>query len=91
MGNTTRAERIALRVVAAEKTRLEQAAKLQHKSLTEFVLSASREAAEAVLGDQTRFVLPALQMKALHAALDSPPRSIAKLKQLFARPSVFRR
>ncbi len=90
MSNAAKAERIALRVVSAEKDRLEQAAKLQHKTLTEFMLSASREAAENVLGDQTRFVLPKKQMAALVAALDSSPRNIPQLKALFARPSVFK-
>ncbi len=91
MGVTSKAERIALRVVSDDKERLEQAAKLQHQSLTEFVLSASRVAADLVLGDQTRFVLPKKQMTALHAALDAPPRAIPQLKALFARPNVFKK
>ncbi len=90
MSNAAKAERIALRVISTEKDRLEQAAKLQHKTLTEFMLSASREAAENVLGDQTRFVLPKKQMAALVAALDSAPRDIPQLKALFARPSIFK-
>lgn len=90
MGATSKAERIALRVAAVDKDRLEQAARLQHKTLTEFVLAASREAAEVILGDQTRFVLPHAQMQALMAALDAPPRDIPQLKALFSRPSVFK-
>lgn len=91
MGVTSKAERIALRVVNDDKNRLEQAAKLQHQSLTEFVLNASRAAADLVLGDQTRFVLPKKQMAALNAALDAPPRAVPQLKALFSRPSVFKK
>lgn len=91
MGVTSKAERIALRVVNDDKKRLEQAAKLQHQSLTEFVLNASRVAADLVLGDQTRFVLPKKQMAALNASLDAPPRAIPQLKALFARPNAFKK
>lgn len=91
MGVTSKAERIALRIVNDDKKRLEQAATLQHQSLTEFVLNASRVAADLVLGDQTRFVLPKKQMAALNAALDAPPREIPQLKALFARSNVFKK
>lgn len=91
MGVTSKAERIALRIVNDDKKRLEQAATLQHQSLTEFVLNASRVAADLVLGDQTRFVLPKQKMAALNAALDAPPREIPQLKALFARSSVFKK
>lgn len=90
MGVVSKAERIALRVASIEKARLEKAAQLQHLTLSEFMLSASRQAAEAVLGDQTRFILPAKDMKALEKALDAAPRSIPKLKALFARQSVLK-
>jgi uncharacterized protein (DUF1778 family) len=88
---TSKTKHIALRVAHQEKRRLEQAAKLQHRSLTEFVLSASREAADAVLGGQTRLVLPKEKIAVLNAALYRPPRAIPKLKALFARPSVFKK
>lgn len=91
MGVTSKAERIAVRIVNDDKKRLEQAAKLQHQSLTEFVLNASRAAADLVLGDQTRFILPKKQMTALNAALDAPPRAIPQLKALFARPNIFKK
>lgn len=54
-----------------------------------FVLSASRDAAARVLGDQTRFMLTATQMSALNKALDVPARELPGLKRLFAKPSVF--
>jgi uncharacterized protein (DUF1778 family) len=34
-------------------------------------------------------VLPAEQMKAFHAALDQPAKSIPRLRELLRKPSVF--
>lgn len=85
----TKTERIALRITSADKERLKQAAKLQHKTLTDFVIAASREAADAVLGYQTRFVIPQAQMQTLVTALEAPPCGVPQLKALFARPSIF--
>ena len=89
MNVSTRAERIEIRAIAELKITLEQAARLQDKSLSAFVLSASRDAAERVLGDQTRFMFTTTQMTALNQALDAPARELPGLKRLFAKPSVF--
>jgi uncharacterized protein (DUF1778 family) len=89
MNASTRAERIEIRATAELKIALEQAARLQDQSLSAFVLSASRDAAARVLGDQTRFMLTTTQMSALNTALDAPARKLPGLKRLFAKPSVF--
>ena len=89
MNASTRAERIEIRATAELKTVLEKAARLQDQSLSAFVLSASRDAATRVLGDQTRFTLTTSQMAALNKALDAPARALPGLKRLFAKPSVF--
>jgi uncharacterized protein (DUF1778 family) len=88
MTATSKSERIALRIAAEDKARLERAAALRGTSLSEFVLASSREAAEGVIGDQTHFILNRKQMVAFHAALDSAPREIPQLKRLFAKRSV---
>lgn len=89
MNASTRAERIEIRATAELKASLEKAARLQDQSLSAFVLSASRDAAARVLGDQTRFALSPNQMKALNQALDAPARELPGLKRLFTKPSVF--
>ena len=73
MNASIRVERIEIRATAELKIALEQAARLQDQSLSAFVLSASRDAAVRVLGDQTRFMLTTTQMSALNKALDAPP------------------
>ena len=89
MNAPTRTERIEIRATAKLKASLEKAARRQDQSLSAFILSASREAATRVLGDQTRFTLTEPQMKALNQALDAPARELPGLKRLFAKPGVF--
>lgn len=90
MGGVGKAERIALRIAAREKLLLERAARVRRTTLSEFVLAASRDAAENVLAEQARFVIAPRRMAAFVAALDAAPRSIPGLKALFAQRSVFK-
>ena len=88
MGSSSKSERLAIRIAAADKVKLERAAALQRRSVSEFVLATSREAAEHVLGEQTRFLLPPARHRAFLAALDAPARNIPELKRLFSRRGV---
>lgn len=91
MGFESKVERLALRIAAEDKARLERAAALQRRSVSDFVLSSSREAAELVLGEQTRFQLPPARYRAFQKALDAPARNLTGLKKLFSRRSVLER
>lgn len=86
---TTKNARIDLRVNPAQKALLEQAAESQGKNLSDFVISVSTEAAQMVLADQNRFFLPEEQMKKFLESLDEDPGENSKLRDLFARKSVF--
>jgi uncharacterized protein (DUF1778 family) len=89
MGATIKEERIEIRLAAAEKERIRQAALLCHQNVSEFVLRAVRSVADETLAEQTRFVLPEDQMMAFHAALDQPAKSIPRLREMFRKPSAF--
>jgi uncharacterized protein (DUF1778 family) len=91
MGSSSKSERLAIRIAAADKARLVRAADIQRRSVSEFVIASSREAAEHVLNEQTRFRLPPAKHQAFLAALDAPAREIAALKRLFSRRSVLER
>jgi uncharacterized protein (DUF1778 family) len=91
VGSTSKSERLALRITAADKAKLARAAALQRRSVSEFVIASSRQAAEHVLGNQTRFRLPPSKYRAFVAALDAPARTIPELKRLFSRRSVLER
>jgi uncharacterized protein (DUF1778 family) len=81
--------RIDLRVNLTQKSLLELAAASQGKKLSDFVISASTEAAQMALADQNRFVLPEEQMTRFLESLEEEPRDIPELRALFARKSVF--
>ena len=82
-------ERLNLRIAPAAKILIRRAAKLRKYSLSDFVVRSSQDAAEAVLAEQTRFVLPQAQWLAFNAALDAPAKTIPALKRLMTEPSVF--
>lgn len=81
--------RIDLRVNLSQKTLLELAAASQGKKLSDFVISASTEAAQMALADQNRFVLSEEQMTKFLESLEEEPTDIPELRALFARKSVF--
>ncbi len=89
MGATVKEERIEIRLAAAEKDRIRQAAVLSHQNVSEFILRAVRSAADETLASQTRFVLPEDKMDAFYAALDQPAKSIPRLRELLKKPGVF--
>ena len=88
MRTQTKVERVALRLAAADKSHLTRAARLQGRTLSEFMLAASREAADLALNEQTRFTLSAEALRKFTAALDAPAREIPALRRLFSVPSV---
>ncbi len=81
-------ERLFLRASAELKERLAHAAVLQHQTITEFVLAASRDAANRILGEQTRFALSTEEMKKFESALEAPARDLPALRRLMNRKSV---
>lgn len=87
----TASTRLNIRVTPTAKELLRAAAKLRKDSLTGFILRSSQDAAETVLAEQTRFVLPEEQWAAFNAALDAPAKDIPALRRLLTEPSVFDR
>ncbi len=81
--------RIDLRINQSQKALLELAAAAQGKKLSDFVITASTEAAQMALADQNRFILPEAEMKRFLASLEEEPQEIPALRELFARKSVF--
>jgi uncharacterized protein (DUF1778 family) len=83
-----KAERIALRLAVSDKAHLTRAAKLQGRTLSDFMLAVAREAADLALNEQTRFTLSPEALRKFTAALDAPARENPALRKLFASPSV---
>lgn len=80
---------INLRVPSAQNILIERAARETGDSRSDFMLRASLERAEAVLADQTRFVLTKEQWLEFHKALDAPLPKPEALAKLLNRPRVW--
>jgi uncharacterized protein (DUF1778 family) len=86
---TTRSEKLDLRLTPEAKRTLNIAASAAGRSVSEFVLESALSRAEETLADRQHFGLDAERWKAFMAALEAPPRKIPQLEKLMREPSVF--
>lgn len=80
-----RTERIELRAEPELEQRIRYAAKLAGQSLTDFMLDAASERAEAVITSAQVTVVPSDFFDALWEALDEPPQPNAQLARAFKK------
>lgn len=78
-----------IRVTEPEKKLVEQAASISHMGMSQFMLQATLRAAEDVLADQTRFVLPTDEWNRFVELLERPPRILPGLREAASKPSPF--
>lgn len=78
---------INLRVTPRDRDLIDRAAAALGKNRSEFMMEASRQAAEDALLDRTAFRLDAEQFSAFMAQLDAPPAPNARLRKLLATPA----
>ncbi|MBG0568523.1 type II toxin-antitoxin system TacA family antitoxin [Actinoplanes aureus] len=83
-----KAERLHLRVDAAQKALLEAASQAAGASVSTFVLKAATEAAADVLADRRVFVLGEDAWQVFDAALEQPEQEVAGLRELLTGPTV---
>ncbi len=88
-GTPHKETRLSIRATEPEKAILAQAARVRHTNVSQFVLQASLDAANAILVDQTDFRLPPDQWEAFCQRVDAPPKDIPALRQLFSEPEPF--
>ena len=86
---TTRSEKLDLRLTPEAKRTLNIAASAAGRSVSEFVLESALSRAEETLADRKHFGLDAERWEAFMAALEAPPREIPQLEKLMREPSVF--
>lgn len=84
----SKSERIDVRASTPVKQLLQEAARVAHKSVSEFLLDAGIIAANQTLADRTRFELGAEQWLAFQSALDQPVDAKPRLKKLLAEPGL---
>jgi uncharacterized protein (DUF1778 family) len=83
-----KSERIDVRASTPVKQLLQEAARVAHKNVSEFLLDAGIHAANQTLAERIRFVLSEDQWLAFRAALDQPVRAKPKLKKLLSEPGL---
>ena len=86
---TTRSEKLDLRLTPEAKRTLNIAASAAGRSVSEFVLESALSRAEETLADRQHFGLDAEKWEAFMAALEAPPRELPQLERLMREPSVF--
>ena len=83
-----KSERIDVRATPPVKQLLQEAARVAHKNVSEFLLDAGIVAANQTLADRRRFELPPEQWAAFEAALDQPVAPRPKLQKLLSEPGL---
>jgi uncharacterized protein (DUF1778 family) len=82
----TRRDTLNIRIRPAERNLLDRAAELTGKTRTDFVLEATRRAAEDALLDRTLFTASPQAYAKFLAKLDAPPKANARLKRSLKTP-----
>lgn len=82
---------INLRASVAQRALIDQAAQVQGKSRTDFMLDAAREKAQQVLLDRTVFTLDAEHYQRFAALLDAPIKSSKALTRLLGKTAPWER
>lgn len=89
MTPVTKDSRLELRLSSSQKTEIEQAARVEGRTVTEFAVPLLVAEATDVLRRQRELRLQDDAWKAFNQALDQPAQSLAGLKDLFRTPAVF--
>jgi uncharacterized protein (DUF1778 family) len=76
---------INIRISPADRSIIDRAAKLAGKSRSEFMLEASRRAAQESLLDTALFAVDRLTFRRFKAMLDAPPKPNKRLQALMRR------
>jgi uncharacterized protein (DUF1778 family) len=89
MTSTRKDERLDLRLSVQAKALLQRAAAARHKTVSEFVVDSSLNAAAEALADRREFLLGDEQWGAFLAALDRAPTGKPGLEALLREKSIF--
>ncbi|CAH0262636.1 hypothetical protein SRABI76_03527 [Microbacterium oxydans] len=81
--------RIELRVTAAQKAAIEEAASLQGRSVTDFSADALMARADEVIQRDRQLRVDAIRFDAFIEVLDRPAQSLDGLRELLTRKSLF--
>lgn len=86
-----RRETLNIRIKSSERGLIDRAAELTGKSRTDFILEATRRAAEEALLDRTLFVTSPAAHAEFLARLDAAPKANARLKRSLTTPPPWKK
>jgi len=81
----TKESRLAVRLTAEQRERIDQAAAAEGRTVTDFAIAALSERAGHVLADRRIFPVGSAQWERFVELLDQPVRSLPRLAELLAR------
>ena len=84
-----RTEKLDLRVTPKAKQRLQAAASLSHRTMSDFVLESALAQAEQTLADRRFFTLDMERWTHFQEVLDAPVQPLPRLKALLTKPGFF--
>jgi uncharacterized protein (DUF1778 family) len=84
-----RTEKLDVRVSPSAKAKLQAAASVVHRSMSDFVMESALTRAEETLSERRVFGLDAEKWAAFQAALDAPARPLPRLQALLDEPGFF--
>jgi uncharacterized protein (DUF1778 family) len=87
MAANAKSMQLNMRVRPAQRDVIVRAAKVRHKSLTEFVIEAATEAAEDILLNQRIFTASDDQIEEFLRVMDSPVSENPKLQETLSKPA----
>ncbi len=87
---STRNATINIRAVRRQRDLIDQAAKLTHKTRTDFILDAATVEAEHTILNQRIFSLPPEKHRQFLEMLDAPPPANPKLRKLLSKKPGWR-
>lgn len=85
---SSKTERIDVRASGPVKRLLQEAARANHKNVSEFLLDAGITAATHTLANRRRFVLDEAQWQAFQQVLDRPVQNKPRLQKLLSEPGL---
>ncbi len=82
--DSAKSDRISIRLEPEIKVRIEQAAAMDHRSLTSFIIASAAAMAEQILKRGDQMALSEQDWNTFYNALVHPPKANATLKKAFA-------
>jgi uncharacterized protein (DUF1778 family) len=87
LSNTTKRESLTLRIKPEDRCLIDQAAQLMGKTRTDFMLEATRRAAEEAILDRTVFAVSPEAYAEFLARLDASPQPNERLRKALQTPA----